>query len=187
MIENTEYTEVRLPSKVYYKIERAVVSLYKKLVITTIPLDPFKIAEQMGFIVKRISELPHASQIELREREREALSLYDNAIGTFVIFYDDSISYSRIRFTLMHEIGHIVLGHKEESELARRMADYFAAYALAPSPLIGKYNCDDYMDVANKFSVSQVCASICFQRYLNWAQFGGNLELYEIELLNLFS
>lgn len=187
MSENEEYTTVRLPSKVYGKIEKAVVALYKKLKIAKVPVNPFTIASQLGYIVKKYSSLPRYVQIELKTREKEGLSHYDPDLGTFVIYYDDSISYARVRFTLMHEIGHILLGHREESVLARKMADYFAAYALAPSPLMGYYECEDYMDVANKFDVSQECADICFQRYSNWSYYSGEIKVYESELISLFS
>lgn len=187
MSENEEYTTVRLPSKVYDRIETEVVKLYKKLKITKVPIDPFIIASQLGYIVKKYSSLPRKVQIELKTCEKEGLSHYDPDLGTFVIYYDDSISYTRVRFTLMHEIGHIILGHREESALARKMADYFSAYALAPSPLMGHYGCEDYMDIANRFCVSQECADICFQRFLNWTYYGGKMKSYETELLNLFS
>ena len=42
----------------------------------------------------------------------------------------------RIRFTIMHEIGHIVLDHTEHSDLAESEANFFAKYALAPPPLV---------------------------------------------------
>lgn len=187
MSENEEYTIVRLPSKVYNKIEKAVVALYKKLNITKVPIKPFVIASQLEFIVKKYSSLPRDVQIELKIREKEGLSHYDPDLGTFVIYYDDSISFARVRFTIMHEIGHILLGHREESELAKKMADYFAAYALAPSPLMDYYECEDYMDVANKFDVSQECADICFQRLTNWSCYSGKMKTYESELIGLFS
>ena len=119
-----EYTLVRLPPKVYDRIEKEVVALYKKLHISKIPINPFKIASQLGFVVKKYSSLPRHVQIELKTKEREGVSHYDPEIGTFIIYYDDSKIHERIRFTIMHEIGHILLGHKEESILARRMADY---------------------------------------------------------------
>ena len=86
----------------------------------------------------------------------------------------------------MHEIGHIGLGHRSESDLARREADYFAGYALAPSPLIGEYASAGLHEVSSKFWVSLECAEICYSRYSNWVQFGDNhLKDYEIILLNL--
>ena len=88
----------------------------------------------------------------------------------------------------MHEIGHIDLGHKGESDLARKMADFYAGYALAPSPLIGRYaNFEENFDIVSTFWVSPECAEICKNRYQNWLQYGGReLKDYEIELINLF-
>ena len=181
-----EYTEVRLPSNEFDRIEKAVVDLYKKLRLDQVPLDPFVIASKLGFLVKKYSDLPMDTQIYLKNNEREGVSLFDPDIGTFVICYDDNISYSRIRFTIMHEIGHIMLGHREESVLAKRMADYYAAYSLAPSPLIRKFKCEDYLDISNTFDVSQECAYCCFCRYYKWLHQGGNNKPYENELLDLF-
>ena len=186
MIEDEEYTLVRLLPKVYDRIEKEVVALYKRLRINAVPIDPFRIAAQLGFIVKKYSILQRHVQIELRTSEREGLSHYDPDIGTFIIYYDDSIPYARIRFTIMHEIGHILLGHREESILAKRMADYFAAYSLAPTPLMGLLKCEDYIDVIDSFDVSPECADICFKRYVNRSYFGGKAKQYEAELLDLF-
>ena len=186
MSDNEEYTSVRLQSKVYDRIEKEVVALYKKLHINEIPIKPFKIASQLGFVVKEYSSLSRKVLIELKTKEQEGVSHYDPELGTFVIYYDDTITYSRIRFTIMHEIGHILLGHREESVLAKRMADYFAAYSLAPSPLMDLFNCEDYIDVSDKFDVSPECADNCFDRFTNWTYYGGKIKPYEVELLDLF-
>ncbi len=186
MIENEEYTEVRLPARVFDCIEKTVVSLFKRLDIKKVPIKPFEIASKLGFIVKKYSSLTRELQIALKTSEHEGLSHFDPDLGTFVIYYDDSISYSRIRFTIMHEIGHITLGHREESVLAKRMADYFAAYSLAPSPLIKYYNCEDYSEVVDRFDVSLECAYNSFSRYLRWTHQVNCLRSYENELLDLF-
>ena len=181
-----EFVPVKLPSRVYDNIEKAVVNLFKELKITKVPIDPFDIARRKGYVLRQYSTLPRDLQIRLREKELEAVNYFDPDARTFVICYDDAIQLLRVRFTLMHEIGHITLGHREESELAKKMADYFAAYALAPSPLMGSYNCDDFMDVADTFDISQTCADICFQRFVNWVNYSGDLKMYENELLCLF-
>ena len=52
-----------------------------------------------------------------------------------------TLRYNRIdnfAFTIMHEIGHIDMGHKHGSQLAEVIANHYAGYALAPSPLIQK-------------------------------------------------
>ena len=187
MITENEYLGIRLPACIYEKIEKAVVELYRELNLSRFPIDPFDIAERKGYIVKRYSDLPPVVREMLRDKERDGISHYDPEAKTFVIYYDDNKPYTRCRFTIMHEIGHITLGHREESNLARKMADCFAGYFLAPSPLIFISNCEDYMDIANKFNVSPECADICFQRFENWLHYGGeNFKDYEIALLRLF-
>ena len=108
-------------------------------------------------------------------------------IQTHLIIYNDEKPLPRIRFTLMHELGHIDLGHKGESDLARREADAYAGYALAPSPLISKYASEDIFDIMSTFWVSGECADIRSFSYVNWKQYGGRyLKDYEIRLINLF-
>lgn len=66
------------------------------------------------------------------------------------VFYEDNSQPARIRFTLMHEIGHIMLGHHQQLEadaliglegdpryrLADAQADAFSISALAPAPAV---------------------------------------------------
>lgn len=186
MINEREYTEVRLPSKMYDTIEKKVFSLYKELNITKAPIDPFGIAKRKGYVIKPFSQLDRDTYIKFLQNNIDGISHYDNEAKTFVVYYDDTQGLQRVRFTIMHEIGHIEMGHKQESELARKIADYYSAYALAPSPLIDYYKCEDYVDIVDKFDVSPPCADFCFQRYTNGLKYGGNLKRYEIELLDLF-
>ena len=59
----------------------------------------------------------------LRNNSSDAITIID----TKETFYNDRKDRKRIRFTLMHELGHIVLNTKDEDE-----ADNFAAEILAP-------------------------------------------------------
>ena len=183
---DNDYIEIKLPKKIYTEIENAVVKLFISLKIATYPIDPFDIIRKLGFVLRKYSEMPFYEQIKLRSRELDATSCYDPELKTFVICYDDTKFSKRIRFTLMHEIGHIVLGHKEESELAKRMANYFAAYALAPSPIIYAYDCQDANELADIFMVTDECAFYSFRRYSNWLEFGGRIKTYEEALLNMY-
>ena len=42
------------------------------------------------------------------------------------IYYNDKKDAGRIRFTILHEIGHFVLGHLQQSDLAESEANFFA-------------------------------------------------------------
>lgn len=63
MINEHEYTVVRLPSKMYDTIEKKVFSLYKELNITKAPIDPFDIAKRKGYIIKPFSNLDRSTYI----------------------------------------------------------------------------------------------------------------------------
>lgn len=177
---------IKLPQKTYEFIELSVASLFSELEITKYPIDPFDIIGRKGYVLFKYADLSLKKRLALRSQGRDAISFYNPNTGRFEIYYDSSQSWERIRFTLMHEVGHIVLGHKEESDLAKKMADAFAAYALAPSPIIMKFKCEDYIDIMNTFSVSEPCARIIIDRYNNWFMYGGSLKEYEKILISLF-
>ena len=47
-------------------------------------------------------------------------TLVESVFAVRVIVYNDKMPEHRIRFSIMHEIGHIVLDHSEDSELAEK-------------------------------------------------------------------
>lgn len=57
MICDCEYNNIKLPSKIYQKIEEKVSMLYVELNINKMPIDPFDIANRRGYIVKPFSDL----------------------------------------------------------------------------------------------------------------------------------
>ena len=83
----------------------------------------------------------------------------------YLIVYDDRVpNYRRIRWTMAHEIGHIVLGHlvilgttargsfrEKEYKVLEREADWFAAHLLAPMTILNRINslktAEDFMRV----------------------------------------
>lgn len=106
----------------------------------------------------------------------------------YTIVYNDELSQGRVRFTILHEIGHIVLGHREQSELAEAEADFFAKYAIAPPALVHLTHPSDYFDIAATFGISLECASYAMSYYNKWLQFGPSSYLeYEYRTIKLFS
>lgn len=175
-----------LPGK-YEEIERVVAKLYEEQRIHSLPINPFDIIKNRGYLLVPFSRFEKGTCPECVNENNDAFSFYYPQIKTYIIVYNDDKPLRRIRFTLMHEIGHIDLGHKGESELARKMADYYAAYALAPSPLIGEFASEERADIVATFEVSLDCADRCSKRYLNWQQYSGRyLKDYEIEMISLF-
>ena len=181
---------MRLSGNRYDEIERKAISLFTKLKINKFPLDCFEICEQLNIAV-----IPYT---KVSERKRKMLNiasedgchaLWEVSEGIFVnaVYYNDEMPSRRIRFTLMHELGHIILDHTEHSELAESEANYFAKYALAPPPLVHKLKIGDYLELAEKFDISYECAYYSMQKYLKWLRYGSpEFSDYEITLISLF-
>lgn len=182
MSEDDCKKESKMTSWLYEKIERKVVALYVEQGICSLPIDPFAIIKKRGYILVAYNKVNHPTQKD----GDDVFSWYDPQRKTYVIAYNPNRQLDRVRFTLMHEIGHIDMGHKCESGLAKKIADYYAGYALAPSPLIQKFANADVETIRKVFNVSLQCAQVRSDRYMNWLLYGDRAHKdYEDILLNL--
>lgn len=98
----------------------------------------------------------------------EARTVIRRGTDEYLIVYDERVESSqRIRWTLAHEIGHIVLGHlvnfeptalnrcgltEKEYGVLEIEAHWFAAELLAPKTIIGRFNFND-----NPQGISLIC------------------------------
>lgn len=97
--------------------------------------------------------------------------------GTWIICYDERESIERIRFTICHELGHILLGHplkpgllqhtrtidKERPEIESE-ADMFAARILAPACVLWGLDLHTPEDIASACNISFSAAQFRAQR-----------------------
>lgn len=186
-MKEREYLDyLSLPTRLYNQIESDVADLFSKLNITSYPIDPVEVALSLGYELIPFSKMSKEAKRMLFFKDVDAISHYDPEKKTFVIYYRPDGLKERFRFTIGHEIGHIRMGHKGESELARRIADYYSAYLLAPSPWIGQAGCEDFKEVATTFYLSEPCASRCFDRYQHWCKIRYTKD-YEKTLLRLIA
>ena len=186
-MEDKDYLDyLSLPASLYERIESDVTDLLLQLNIHSYPVDPEEIALALGYELIPFSKMPKEAKKMLFFRDVDAINHYDPEKKTFVIYYRPDGMKERFRFTIGHEIGHIRMGHRGESELARRIADYYSAYLLAPTPWIGNAGCEDFKDVATEFYLSEPCAMRCFNRYDRWRRipYTKNHEKILIGLLN---
>lgn len=183
---------MRLTGNRYDEIERAVVELFKENRISKIPIDPFDICERLGINLVAYSSLNIRGQSETMKISKDGFCLLlevESAPSSeqWFIFYNDNTCRERIRFTIMHEIGHIVLAHTQHSELAESEANFFAKYALAPPPLVYTTQPEDYVDLAEQFDLSQEFAYNAMEFYNKWLRYGGRtFRPYETRLIRLF-
>lgn len=193
-MENNEDARPSLPKILYDKIEEDVVKLHIGLNLT-IPVKPMEVASKLGFIVRKFSDLL-GGDVDIAKliigsdgKRRDGLSYYDNKINTYVIWVNDIDTFyeEHDNFTIMHEIGHIRMGHKGDSQLAEMVANYYAAYSLVPSPLPKMYKCSSFIDIIDVFEVSIDCGYNCFKRYMNWSMYSGKVKQYEKDLIAYYN
>lgn len=128
-------------------------------------------------------------QIQLLQASDEGMSCFDHTRGNkFVIYYnDDNRNKQRIRFTIMHEIGHIVLEHKESCEQTESEADFFARNALTPLPIMIINKIYDLEKIVSTFDISYSCAGNVLRTLAKRLEYGYDELLdYELTLVQQF-
>jgi len=171
----------------YEEIKEIITDLFESLQISAVPIDCFNIAKRLGFDIVPYSSLPKKTLDLVRNSGGgDAYTLITRDDNKYIFYNDDAI-IGRVRFTIMHEVGHYILGHLEESDLAHSEADFFAKYALAPMPIIHSCKIESYVDIKNIFNVSNECASNIMDSYLKWLEYGPKgYTCYENRIIELF-
>ncbi|MCM1321347.1 MAG: ImmA/IrrE family metallo-endopeptidase [Bacteroides sp.] len=183
----------KLPAFRCEEIKEIVADIIEEYGVVRIPIDVFALAKRLGIRLVAFSDLT--------ECEREAFARHGitaDSDGFYVlskkggilipfIFYNDCKPWERIRFTILHEIAHHVLDHRQQSDLAETEANFFAKYLIAPPVLVHKIKPSDYMDIEEAFGVSWECAWNAFDYYKKWRRHymnrGCRYEKYETRIL----
>ena len=155
-----------------YATSRAY-ELLVQLDIGAFPINPYKIIEHFPqWNIAAYTVLQHRWGIDdplnIDRDKAEAKTMIIRGSGEYLIVYDDRINNeSRIRWTLAHEIGHIVLGHLvhfEATALNRRglrateyrtleiEAHWFAAELLSPKTILKLFSFGESSD-----GISLIC------------------------------
>ena len=135
--------------------------------VDSLPVDIVRIVQNNG-----IRLLKNSQANELRDGE-SGISIFDGK--QWFIIYDDSQPIGRKRFTVAHELGHIVVGHpliagfharttggrlsQTESE-----ANIFASRFLAPACVLWGLNVHDAADISRICEISKEAAEIRAKR-----------------------
>ncbi len=121
--------------------------------VSCVPVSGFELATKMGIKVIPYSAIHYSKRYLLLKKSEDGFCV-EKTPGEWFIFYNDGKGYGRINYTIMHEIGHIVLDHSEDSELAEKEVQFFAKYALVPPALVHKFKLNDPCSIAEVFDVS---------------------------------
>ena len=182
---------MRLDDETYEFIKQEVVHLFVTHNVSCIPINGFELAYKMGIKLIPYSVLPVHKRSELIEASKDSFFL--ETIDQETIYFNDEmmeINYARVNMSLLHEIGHDVLGHtglKENEEIEESEAGFFARYAAAPPPLVHRIHPTTTTDIELHFQLSSEAAHNAYIYYMKWLQYGNPDYLdYELKLLSLF-
>lgn len=152
-------------------------------------LDVFALARQLNIVLTKYSSLS--------EKERNSILEYDetkdgftairrkNGEFSFQTFYNDKLSRTRIRFTIAHEIKHVVFLEMHPTEKDEDLANHFARYILAPTCWVMEYVDFDKDKLVRDFDISNDAAKNALRSAASRiANNRDALNYYEIEFLN---
>ncbi|PJJ27743.1 ImmA/IrrE family metallo-endopeptidase [Lacrimispora celerecrescens] len=151
-----------------YRIIEKTLEVYKRCDIKKFPIDCFKVIKGLGIPVYKYSELPESKVKKCLLVSNDAFTLQG------IIFYNDMFPHKeRQRFTLMHEVAHIVLNHVGECVENEKEADFFSSNILAPRAIMQYLHCESVKDIYNTFYVSCMAANRIakdYQSFCYWTQ-----------------
>ena len=154
-------------------------------------VDVFHLAEAMGIKLFPYSDLNDKQRSHLSEK----IAIDDgftishslpNGNYDFIIYFNDEIPIRRQRFTIAHEIKHIVYLELKPTEKDERLADHFARALLVPSCLV-VYLMENHniLELQEIFNVSLEAMSNALSAANNRVLSKGNiLNQYEIDFLD---
>ncbi len=151
----------------YNKIVKATIEVFRKCNVHSFPIDCEGLLIQYGYRL--------FSYRELQKKNPELYTLcLDYSEDAFrsgsskIIAYNTDRPEGRIRFSLMHELGHHVLEHASSSKQNEKEANAFASYILAPRMSIHYAQCKNANDVAKLFGMSFEAAENAYIDYRKW-------------------
>lgn len=171
--------------KIPREVRKIVVSAKAKDFITRnksidqLPIDPFQLYEENGWILLTWTEAKSILNVEdpllLKSTGAEARTSIIRGENIYITVYDDTITPStRIRWTIAHEIGHIVLDHLIEFEktainrgglqpkeygVLEDEANLFAAELLTPYAILNELGATKSEDIRFLCNVSAQASS----------------------------
>ncbi len=164
--------EVRIIENAYKLYKDARDASWRCLIRTGAAELPIKVLKIAGACGVRVAK---DSVVQCLEPEVSGCTLLDES--GWQIIYRDSENRGRTRFTIAHELGHILLGHElapdksghfrtasDRREPAETQADEFAARLLAPACVLWGLECYEPEDIMRVCDISKEAAQYRSER-----------------------
>lgn len=189
-------------------INNLVLKLYSQLPRIKYPLD---LNEVLSLIpncklmsYQKFADINHCSVNDVITlcQSKSGCTHYDVETNRYLILVNlaETSNYGRRRWTIAHEIGHIVCGHHilsavdkiAENSFAQINnqdyeieADYFVATLLSPLPLFKAFEIQSARDIQNTFGLSAEASDIRLKEYKIWLK-NHRKTAWENDIVNMY-
>ena len=189
-------------------INNLVLKLYSQLPRIKYPLD---LNEVLSLIpncklmsYQKFADINHCSVNDVIAlcQSKSGCTHYDVETNRYLILVNlaETSNYGRRRWTIAHEIGHIVCGHHilsavdkiAENSFAQINnqdyeieADYFVATLLSPLPLFKAFEIQSARDIQNTFGLSAEASDIRLKEYKMWLK-NHRKTAWENDIVNMY-
>lgn len=147
----------RLPSETYDRIDRMVYSIHMDYGIRSFPVDEKWLAREMRIKLIPYSSLSISKRKRMQDIVQTGVHCCDKSKGypEYTIIYNNDNEPGRIKLTIFHEIGHIVLKHgSDPTEEQEAEAEYFAKQLAAPRCLLRFYKHLSTTEIHEKYGLT---------------------------------
>lgn len=144
---------------------------------TELPIKVSAICRKLGIEIRSYNKsklLIEKYHLEYKTRKTDGFTLGIN--GRCIIFYNDSCSKQRNRFTIAHELGHILLGHVPQKGVylatfskgssLEQQANVFASRLLAPVCVLKEVGIISVKQIAELCGISETAAQYRLNRLI---------------------
>ena len=189
-------------------INNLVLKLYSQLPRIKYPLD---LNEVLSLIpncklmsYQKFADINHCSVNDVIAlcQSKSGCTHYDVETNRYLILVNlaETSNYGRRRWTIAHEIGHIVCGHHilsavdkiAENSFAQINnqdyeieADYFAVTLLSPLPLFKVFEMQSARDIQSTFGLSAEASDIRLKEYKMWLK-NHRKTAWENDIVNMY-
>ena len=151
-------------------------------------IDIFSIANSLPNIsLKKYSDVCKRFSMSMQEFINTTESEYGSVFklkDKYELIYNDSKDNKTNRFTVAHELGHIILRHNLEDANEEKEANCFARNILCPIPIINSLGLKTIVDYMTVFDVSAPMANASYNNqksddyYINYGLYNTIDELF---------
>ncbi len=176
-------------NKIYAKLDEDALNLRVDYDFVSDYVDVFKLAEYLGIKLipySTITEKQWAVIADIDIKDGFTVIRKSNGERKYYTYYNDDLPYRRQRFTIAHEIKHVVYGEEEFDEEDEAFADHFARALLAPSCLVMfMIQNHNILEISDLFDISESAAENAVKAAKNRIKAKGmELNQYEIDYID---